>query len=304
MTIEFCYLLFITPCYYLISYLIIPRFLGKSEVALFVISSLALILVAGWLRSLVAMQMNLQFFHPAQLPSSATLLTNSIINILFWVLLITTGKMMMDRIATQQRFELLEKERIKNELDYLKAQINPHALLNSLNTIYGKIDKHNQEARNLLLQFSALLQYQLYECSEEKVSLEKELAYIQNYVAFHRLRKDEKLDIHFEISNIHPGLKIDPLLLVVLIENAFKYVSNFSDQENKIIIDISTKDSFLNASFSNTREIHKGAINGHSNGIGLVNLKRRLELSYTNKYTLTNNSRDDIYETNLMIDLS
>jgi len=117
--------------------------------------------------------MNLRFFHATQITDFGTLYLNSVINISLWVLLITMGKMIIDRIHTQQQLELLEKERIKNELDYLKAQINPHALFNSLNTIYGHIDKSNQVARNILLQFSELLRYQLYDCGAEKVSLEK-----------------------------------------------------------------------------------------------------------------------------------
>ena len=144
-------------------------------------------------------------------------------------------------MQTQQQLEFLEKERIKNELDYLKAQINPHALFNSLNTIYGHIDKSNQVARTILLQFSELLRYQLYDCGAEKVSLEKEIEYVKNYVAFQRLRKDEKLVVYLDIGTIEAGLKIAPLLLVVLIENAFKFVSNFSDKENKIVIKICTK---------------------------------------------------------------
>src|SRR6201999_1018672 len=140
-----------------------------------------------------ALQMNLHFFQPKTIPDFGTLYLNSLVNISLWVLLITTGKMLIDRIQTQQQLDVLEKERIKSELDYLKAQINPHALFNSLNTIYGHIDKHNQVARNTLLQFSELLRYQLYDCTAEKVSLQKEIAYIQNYVAFQRLRKDERL---------------------------------------------------------------------------------------------------------------
>src|SRR5207237_1798897 len=122
-----------------------------------------------------------------------TLYLNSILNISLWVFVITIGKMIIDRIQTHRQLDFLEKERIKNELDYLKAQINPHALFNSLNTIYGHIDKSNPVARNILLQYSELLRYQLYECSAHKISLEKEMEYIKNYVAFQRLRKDEKL---------------------------------------------------------------------------------------------------------------
>jgi len=93
-------------------------------------------------------------------------------------------------------------------------------------------------------------------------------------------------------------------LLVVLIENAFKFVSNFSDKENKIIIKIFTKDSILHSSFINTKELQQATITTNSNGIGIVNLKRRLELLYNQKYELTTNIENNLYETNLMIDLS
>ena len=302
-TVEFCYLIFITADYYAISNFIIPQFLLKRKYVLFVSATLIIIALSAWLRALVAVQMSLHFFHVTQITDFGTLYLNSVINISLWVLLITMGKMIIERMQTQQQLELLEKERIKNELDYLKAQINPHALFNSLNTIYGHIDKSNQVARNILLQFSELLRYQLYDCGAEKVSLEKEIGYIKNYVAFQRLRKDEKLVVTFQIENIETGLKIAPLLLVVVIENAFKFVSNFSDKENKIIIKIFTKDNILHSSFINTKELQQAAVTKNCNGIGLANLKRRLELLYTKKYELTTNIGNDFYETNLIIDL-
>ncbi len=198
----------------------------------------------------------------------------------------------------------MENERIKSELDYLKAQINPHALFNSLNTIYGHIDKQNQVARNILLQFSELLRYQLYDCAADKVSLQKEIVYIENYVAFQRLRKDERLIVHFKVGNIGQGLKIAPLMLVVLIENAFKFVSNFSDRPNKICIEIYTKGSVLYTNFQNTKGVAGGGEAGDNKGIGIANLRRRLELLYNHKYELTVNNDYDCYETTLTIDLS
>jgi LytS/YehU family sensor histidine kinase len=210
----------------------------------------------------------------------------------------------MDRIQTHQFLERLEKERVKNELDYLKAQINPHALFNSLNTIYGHIDKTNQVARNILLQFSELLRYQLYDCGAEKVNLKKEIKYIENYVAFQRLRKNENLIVNFRTEINETGLTIAPLLLVVLIENAFKFVSNFSETENKIIIQIHTKDHILHSSFTNTKDRHQNGIMKNSKGIGIANLTRRLELLYVNKYELTTEDSTDLYETHLTIDLS
>jgi two-component system, LytTR family, sensor kinase len=193
---------------------------------------------------------------------------------------------------------------VKNELDYLKAQINPHALFNSLNTIYGHIDKNNQVARNILLQFSELLRYQLYDCGAEKVNLQKEIEYVKNYVAFQRLRKDERLAVTLQIRNFETNLKIAPLLLVVLIENAFKFASNFCDKENNITIKIFAEGNMLHSSFSNTKELALDTVPESSNGIGIANLKRRLELLYPEKYKLTTTVENEFYETNLMLDLS
>ncbi len=302
MTIEFCYLIFITADYYALSNFIIPEFLFKKKYPLFVIAIIITIGVSAWLRALVSVQMNLHFFHAVPI-GFGELYVNSVFNISIWVLVITVGKMLIDRMQTQQQLELLEKERIKNELDYLKAQINPHALFNSLNTIYGHIDKSNQTARNILLQFSELLRYQLYDCGEEKVALEKEITYIKNYAAFQRLRKDERLLITLEVDDIERGLTIAPLLLVTLIENAFKFVSNYADKENKIIIKIYTKDMVLHSSFINTKEPLQSIVNGNSGGIGIINLKRRLELLYNKKHQFAIHNENDHYETALNIDL-
>ena len=276
----------------------------KRKYALFVVATVFVIAFSSWLRALVALQMNLHFFQPETIIDFGTLYLNSVVNISLWVLLITIGKMLIDRMQTQQQLEFLEKERVKNELDYLKAQINPHALFNSLNTIYGHIDKTNQVARNILLHFSELLRYQLYDCAAEKVILEKEVEYVTNYVAFQRLRKSENLVVTLEIENIVSGLNIAPLLLVILIENAFKFVSNFSGKENKIAIKIFIAGTTLHSSIFNTKEVQQTAASANSNGIGIVNLKRRLELLYPQKYKLTTKMEDDFYETNLIIDLA
>ncbi len=248
--------------------------------------------------------MNAHFFRSSSVAGFGNLLLYSVLNISLWVLVVTIGKLLVDRMQTIQQLELLEKERIKNELDYLKAQINPHSLFNSLNTIYGHIDKQNSVARNILLQFSELLRYQLYDCGAEKVCLERELAYIENYVAFQRLRKDGQLIVTFNRGAIGTGLEIAPLLLVVLIENAFKFVSNFPDKQNKITIGIHTRGHTLYSSFVNTNEPQPDGNGGHSTGIGLANLRRRLELLYAKKYELITSKEPEWYETNLTIDLS
>ena len=304
MTIEFCYLIFITADYYIINYFIAPAFLFKRKYLLFITGILVTIILSAWGRSVVALNMRLHYFHSPGPIDFPDLFLHSLINISLWVLLITVGKMMIERLQAESQLEILKKERVKNELDYLKAQINPHALFNSLNTVYGHIEKNNQVARNTLLQFSELLRYQLYDCGEEKVSLEKEIGYLNNFISFHRLRKDETLLVDLQIGNIEPDLQIAPLLLVVLVENAFKFVSNSSDKENKICIQLSTTGKVLHSSISNTKEFQEADPGNKSKGIGVVNLQRRLELLYKGKYEYRVTNETYFYKSFLTIDLS
>jgi two-component system, LytTR family, sensor kinase len=304
MTVEFCYLLFITADYYIINYFIVPEFLFKRKYILFITATVVTVLLSAWGRSVIAYNMSLHYFHVPGVIDFPDLFLHSLINISLWVLLITIGKMMIERMQAQSQLEILEKERVKNELDYLKAQINPHALFNSLNTIYGHIEKNNQTARNTLLQFSELLRYQLYDCSEEKVSLDNEIAYINNFISFHKLRKEDNLVLNLQIGHVDPQLKIAPLLLVVLIENAFKFVSNYNDKENKICIHLSTSGKVLHSSISNTTEFHTVDPNNRSKGIGVANLQRRLELLYKGKYVYRTLYEKNVYESILTIDLS
>jgi len=302
MTVEFCYLIFITLDFYVINYFIVSKFLSKNKYTLFAIITIATIFLSAWLRALVAQQMNSHFFHVPPV-DFGVLYLNSVLNISIWVVLFTLLKMLIDRIQNRQQLERAEKEKIKNELDYLKAQINPHALFNSLNTIYGHIDKNNQSARKILLHFSELLKYQLYECTEDKVVLTKEIAYIKNYVDFQRLRKADNLIVSVDTDAISPGLKIAPLLIIVLIENAFKFVSSFSDKENKIAIRISTKENTIHCSVFNTKDSIDPTGNAITGGIGIVNLQRRLELLYARKHTLHIEDEKDFYRVTLTINL-
>jgi len=305
-TVEFCYLVFITADYYVTIYFIVPQFLKKKKYMFFVLLSAALMAFSALLRALVSIQMNIHVFHSRPLPAFGTLYLNSAVNIFIWVDLFFVGTMIADRIYNQQQLALLEKERIKHELDFLKAQINPHALFNSLNSIYGHIDKQNQTARNILLKFSGLLRYQLYDCSEDKISVEKEMEYIRNYVSFQQIRKEENLMVDTEIDIDQCNYGIAPLLLVVLIENAFKFVSNFTDKDNKIDIKINVKESLFTFYVSNTTE-HRQALSAILNpggGIGIVNLKRRLELLYPGKYELGFKQEPDFYEATLKLELA
>lgn len=201
----------------------------------------------------------------------------------------------------REQLQKIELEKVNTELAYLKSQINPHFLFNSLNTIFFQIDKTNLEARNTLSQFSEMLRFQLYECNASFISLEKEINYLKNYVDLQRLRKDENYQIDFSVTGELKNTSIAPLLLIPFVENAFKHISNFTNQPNEINIRIQRNENELTFYIQNTKETK---LNSSTNGIGLKNAKRRLELQYPSAHQLVINEREKVFEVNLKINLS
>jgi len=151
-----------------------------------------------------------------------------------------------------------------------------------------------------------LLRYQLYDCSEDKISLEKEIEYIRSYVSFQQIRKEENLIVDFKINAEQGKYKIAPLLLVILIENAFKFVSNFTDRDNKITIRLTVVNDLFTFYIGNTIEQRLGirpSLNPRG-GIGIANLQRRLELLYPEKHEISFNQEAAYYESTLTLQLA
>lgn len=192
----------------------------------------------------------------------------------------------------------MEVEKLSSELEYLKAQINPHFVFNSINTIYFQIDKQNTHARESLSAFSEMLRYQLYECNGKVIPIEKEIIYLKNYVALQRMRKDENYSISFEVAENVGGFMIAPLLFIPFVENAFKHISHHP-HKNEVRIRIDKKDDNVELFVFNTKE-SKVTASDHV-GIGLKNAKRRLELLYKDQHELVMDDRPDHYEVKLTI---
>jgi LytS/YehU family sensor histidine kinase len=201
----------------------------------------------------------------------------------------------------RELIQKIEVEKLNTELDYLKAQLNPHFLFNSINTIYFQIDKENKGARETLSIFSDMLRYQLYECNGKEIPLEKEMNYLKNYIDLQRQRCNENYWISFSYDDVDE-LHIAPLLLIPFVENAFKHVSHFP-QDNEIRVNVHKSGSTLRMMVFNTCDPALMAQkNGH--GIGLKNVQRRLELLYQNRYSLEVNRSAQSYQVNLEIILS
>jgi sensor histidine kinase YesM len=214
-----------------------------------------------------------------------------------------TMALMLSKNWYQQRLLLqkIQVENLETELRYLKAQMNPHFLFNSINTIYFQIDKNNIAARTSLHKFSELLRYQLYECNEEQIAIEKEIEYLKSYIDLQRLRKQKNYNICFKADENVCHFSIAPLLLIAFVENAFKHVSRYTDKVNNIHVQLRLENNYFLFDVINSKSNTQLPAR---ESIGLKNVKRRLELLYTNKHELCINDEPTSYSVHLKIQVA
>ncbi len=221
------------------------------------------------------------------------------------VLLVTSSllsfRFLRDKMKVQTELENLEKEKMSAELNFLKAQINPHFLFNSLNNILFKIDKSNKDARDTLLNFSEMLRYQLYECGTDQIEIEKEVSYIKNYIDIQMLRKTDRYQCDLKVTDEVKQFHIAPLLLAPFVENAFKHISNHVSGKNSIRILMDYKDEEFTFCISNDKDNHSVKSLIENKGIGLANVQRRLALLYPDKHELKIENTDNLFSVKMKI---
>ncbi|MDF2188148.1 histidine kinase [Paraflavitalea sp. CAU 1676] len=286
---------------YITNYLLIPQLLYKRKYVLFAIVYLVMITGFSWLKMYVQGQL-------INRPSLFNVLDKGRFydNVIPHILLVSTGaaiKLLIDHARSQRRLGELSKEKAEAELNFLKSQINPHFLFNSLNAIYFLIDKQNTTARQTLLQFSDLLRYQLYDCNAPVIEIEKEVAYLQDYIRLQQLRKDHHYDVNVAVDAGVRGFSITPLLLIPFVENAFKHVSHHPDQPNFVHVSMGRENGSFLFQVENSKETHQRTTEPPG-GIGLNNVKRRLELLYPGKYELQIDNNDTTFKVALNLHLS
>lgn len=199
-------------------------------------------------------------------------------------------------IDKQEEVEIIKKEHAEMELKFLKSQINPHVLFNNLNTIYSYALEKPNETPELILMLSDNLKHVLYESNSETISLEKEVQFIDNYMRFQELRTEGVKQIHYAKNIDSFQHQIAPLLLITIIENAFKHSALHSD----IHINISVENGVLECVCEN--DYDKKMIQETDFRIGLQNLEKRLELIYQNAYEFTI-TKDDTFKVYLKLKL-
>ena len=286
---------------YITNLLLIPRLLYKKKYALFTLIYVCMIFCSSLLKITIVAKV-LGFTDFSVWYDFKTRLYD---NIIPHYLLVSTGaalKLLLDYVRTQKRLAEITKERAEAELKFLKSQINPHFIFNSINSIYFLIDKSNKDARDALHKFSEMLRYQLYECGGEKISIEKELEYLQDYVDLQRLRKDDQYNVQYACGPGVKGFSIEPLLLIPFVENSFKHLSHFgSNKINQVNIDVSRSNGEFFFSVANTVDYSSKGSTEPIGGIGLKNVKRRLELLYPEKHALQIKEEEGWFKVELVL---
>ncbi len=292
---------FYAVIYYFNSEYLIPKYLTHNKLWLYMgyLSMSALILTP--------IKIFILFHKFSDYPDLQAELYNE--QALFYMLsLITAGVSTIVKItsdwAKQVRVQQeLETRTMQTELNFLKSQINPHFLFNTLNSLYALTLKKSDEAPEVVIKLSEMMRYMLYECNEKFVPLSKEVAYIRNYLDLEKLRH-KQLDIKFEVEGEVSDMKVAPLIFISFIENAFKHGAANHISAGFVQIHMFIDNNELNLYVENSKpEKQPTQEHRRSGGIGLVNVKRRLEILYPGNYHLDIYDKPNTYGVNLWMKL-
>jgi two-component system LytT family sensor kinase len=293
------YFIFTASAFYTTAYFLFPRYLYQNRYGTFSILFILLVILLSAGLAIILFQIY-NGYDPAKANFPA-IFQISFMSIAMTVCALSAVKLMSDKIKTDRKNRLMDKQRLESELQYLKAQVNPHFLFNAINSVYFLIKKNPNQAAETLIKLSDLLRFQLYDCSGESIAIEKELEYLNNFIALEKIRKGEKVKVSFETNGNLSGFEIAPFLVIPFLENAFKYISNFNNKENRIGITIAVQNNVFEVSITNTTDNIANTVVG---GIGLKNVKRRLELLYPGKHRLAISDNAGEYSVFLSLTIS
>lgn len=292
---------------YVFIYKIIPDYLVTKRYFLFGFYSLCAVIISAYLivvsvfYGLVYLS-NFQYANMAPVSKSLLFVTISVYSV---VITASAFKLLQ---LNQRNFEATKKlETViletqlklkEQELNYLKMQIHPHFLFNTLNTLYGFAIKKADETPEMILKLSNLLDYLLYKIDQPFVQLQDEIEHIKDYIELEKMRFNATLKIDFITNTSAEDLKIAPMLLLPFVENSFKH-GVLKAKQLHIKIQLFTEDKTINFSIENTSIKSQDL----SKGIGLKNIEKRLALLYKNKYTLDIKNETDFFSVNLKLNL-
>ncbi|HEY8367484.1 MAG TPA: sensor histidine kinase [Bacteroidia bacterium] len=303
LTVNIIVILLMAMVVYVNNLILLPLYFEKKKYSAYVFVMLIWLVVSTFI-----LEFSYNFLFRL-FPQLYTTDSGSIVSIGFFEVLIinavfifgfTLTKFANDYFASEDRLRSIESKQIESELNFLKAQINPHFLFNTLNSIYALSLKKSDEAPEVVLKLSDLLRYMLYECETEFIALEKEIHVTQSYLELEQIRLKNKEAISLQISGDPSGKIIAPLLWIPFVENAIKHGLNSkaSDGFVRILIEINDNEIRFTCVNNFSPTIHDPERAG---GIGIENTRKRLALIYPHRHTLLIKSDNQLYSVTLII---
>lgn len=272
---------------------LMERFLFKRRVRDFTLLYIILMLGFVLIQRLIDIYIYAGYF--VELPQGDTLLTYqhllySIIKLQFVATIPMTINLFEHWGAEQRKAHAVKEAHSQAELNFLRNQFHPHFIFNALNSLYSKILNKSDESADIVLKISALLRFSIYDANTEKVSLKKEIGYLKDYIALQKIRFDQNLDLSISIDGCTDNKIIAPFIIMPFIENSFKYCLGTNATSGWITISISVKEEWLTVKIENSMDstiiFNEQEEGNKSRGIGLSNVRRRLQILYPNRHTL------------------
>jgi two-component system, LytTR family, sensor kinase len=272
---------------YFTLYYLLPRFLLPGRYAAFFTWFLLSSLVACIAQRYIAFNYDYPLYYPEALADPFFYLPKILkmfVSIYPFMFFAVTIKLLKYWYANKQAQQVLTKEKLQAELKFLKTQIHPHFLFNTLNNLYALTLKKSDRAPDMVLKLSELINYMLYECTGDEVLLAKEIKFIRNYIDIEKMRYGDRLDVDIRVTGEIGGRRIAPLVILPFVENCFKHGASEDLAQSWVKITIDAGEDHLIAKVENSKSSENGR--SGNEGIGIQNVKRRLDLLYPGRHEL------------------
>jgi len=282
---------------YFLNYTLLPNFLFRKRYGKFFLYFTYTLIISFYIEMatviaifILVAELNIKELHPSN--------TDALILIAGMYLVVFLGvaiKLVSHYNQNQSQIQSLQKDKLEAELKFLKSQLHPHFLFNTLNNLYSLTLERSERASEVVLKLSDLLDYVLYKCEADFVPLEMEVEQLSNYIELEKLRYGERLKVDFEKSVERQDQKIPPMILMTLLENSFKHGISKAMQNSWIKMKLDCREEDLVFEISNSKEKQEKERPQVSGGIGLENLKSRLKLVFKDQFELTTKEESNAY---------
>ena len=275
------------PFFYLNTEILLPKLLRAKGVIIYLLTLIGAIVFMLWIHEELFHWAYSHFFPGNHSGGGARrgALMRMIFQLLFYAAIGTSYRLISDRMKEDEQVKEQENERLKSELSFLRSQISPHFMFNVLNSVVSLSRRKPEMVEPVVVKLSELMRYIIYETNDSIVPISKELAYLESYIDLQKIRFGDDIQIDFKHELGPKSSQIEPMLLIPFVENAFKHGVGFIENPT---IEIELKDSATELYFkvANKKGASINEIKDESSGIGLANVKRRLELLYPTNHRL------------------